>query len=62
MSDNDWNNAVNYAEEIGHKKGLEIGAKKKSAEIARNLLAMGMPPADIAKATGLELAEIEAIK
>ena len=54
MSDNDWNNAVNYAEEIGHKKGVK--------DVARNLLAMGMPPADIAKATGLELAEIEAIK
>ena len=51
MSKNDWNNAVNYAEKKGREKGI--------AEVARNLLAMGMLPVDVSRATGLPETDIE---
>ena len=54
MSDNDWNNAVNYAKELGREESQK--------EIARNLLSMNMSPDDIAKATGLSEVEIASLK
>jgi len=48
-------------EEKGMKKGIEIGKKESSIEIARNLKAMGMDVEMIKKATNLtdeELMEI----
>ncbi|GHT31806.1 hypothetical protein FACS1894214_3400 [Planctomycetales bacterium] len=40
-------------------KGLAEGEAKRSAEVARNLKRMGLKPADIAKATGLSVSDIE---
>lgn len=54
MNENDWKNAINHAEYKGELKSKE--------RIARNLLTMGMPPSDIAKATGLSESEIAALK
>ena len=57
MSENDWNNAVNYARELGMKEGMKEG----QTQIAKNLLAMGMSVGDIAKATGLSVEEVSSI-
>ena len=54
MSDNDWNNAVNYAKELGREESQK--------EIAKNLLSMNMSPGDIAKATGLSEQDIDSLK
>lgn len=54
------------AEERGMKrgveKGLEKGIEKGKMEVARNLIKMGLPAVDIAKATGLDMPEIEKLK
>jgi len=41
------------------QKGLQKGVSQRSVEIAKNLLGMGLPLAQIAEATGLTHAEIE---
>ncbi len=51
----DLNNVVNTAE----RKGRQRGREEERLQIARNLKAMGMNAADIAKATGLTVADIE---
>lgn len=43
----------------GHKEGLVEGLAKGRAEVARNLLNMGMSVDDISKATGISKDEIE---
>ena len=43
----------------GHKEGMEEGLAKGRAEVARNLLNMGMSVEDISKATGISKDEIE---
>ena len=43
----------------GHKEGMEEGLAKGRAEVARNLLSMGMSVEDISKATGISKDEIE---
>ncbi|GHT35732.1 hypothetical protein FACS189427_05700 [Planctomycetales bacterium] len=43
----------------GKAEGLAEGEAKRSAEVARNLKSMGLKPADIAKATGLSIADVE---
>ena len=45
----------------GLTEGLEKGRAEGRAEVARNLMQLGMAVADIAKATGLTIAEIEAL-
>lgn len=50
MNENDWKNVVEFAEYKGELKGLE--------KVAKNLVSMGMPPSDIAKATGLSEEQI----
>ena len=47
--------------EKGMAEGLEKGEAKGRADVARNLKQMGMSPADIAKATGLSIEEIDRI-
>jgi predicted transposase/invertase (TIGR01784 family) len=53
----DFINVLDNKEKEGIKKGIEIGIdrgeQKKSLEIARNLLAMGLEIESIVKATGL---------
>ncbi|GHT19660.1 hypothetical protein FACS1894189_8570 [Planctomycetales bacterium] len=43
----------------GLAEGEAKGKAERSAEVARNLKSMGLKPADIAKATGLSVADIE---
>jgi len=50
-TENDWKNIVEYARKEGERRGVE--------QTARRLRRMGMPPADIAAATGLDVGEIE---
>ena len=50
------------AREEGRQEGREEGKKEEKLEIARGLLGMNMPIADIAKVTGLALSEIELLK
>ena len=54
MNENDWNNAIEFAEYKGELKGKE--------ETAKNLKALGVEPAIIAKATGLPEEQILALK
>jgi predicted transposase/invertase (TIGR01784 family) len=42
----------------GREEGLEQGERAKAVAVARQLLAMGMPAAQISLATGLSEAEI----
>ena len=50
--------AINHATRVGMEKGMEKGIIKT----AQNLIKMGMPIEQIAKATGLSEEEIEKIK
>ncbi len=45
----------------GEKSGIELGAAQKEREIAKNLKSLKLPVEQIKKATGLSLAEIEAL-
>ena len=45
-----------------YQKGMEKGEQNKSIEIARNLLTLGLPDAQIIQATGLSQEEIESLK
>ena len=47
--------------QLAVKKGIQKGEHKKAAEIARNLLDLGLDIAQIAQATGLSPAEIAAL-
>ena len=51
-----------YAEELGIKKGLELGVKQGAQKTARNMLVHGMPPQTVAEITELTLTEVEALK
>ena len=48
--------------EEGRKEGREEGLAEGRSKIAQNLLGMGMAAADIAKATGLPVEEIEKLR
>ena len=54
------------AEILGHTKGLAegkaAGLAEGRAEVAQNLLHLGLPIAQIAEATGLSTAEIETLR
>ena len=52
--------AVYY--ELGTKDGIEIGAKNKSIEIARNLIQMNLKIDDIIKITSLTKEEVVKLK
>jgi predicted transposase/invertase (TIGR01784 family) len=66
----DLKNSIDAAEEEGVAKGLAeglekgeaIGLEKKSIEIARNSLRVGLPVETISQITGLSPEEIEALK
>lgn len=66
MNENDWLNAIDHAEYKGELKGVakgrEEGREEGTIAVATNLLAMGMPVADISKATGLSEDRILALK
>ena len=46
-------------EDIGLKRGLEIGEMKKAEDIACNLIRMGFAPNKIEEATNLSIERIE---
>ena len=50
--------ALNEAE----RKGMQKGEKKKSLEIAKSMMDMGLDKETISKTTGLDLYEIEKVK
>lgn len=51
-----------YARREGIKEGKEEGKKEGKEEIARNMLADNVPPAMIAKYTGLSPEAIQALQ
>ena len=66
MNENDWMNAMAFAEEKGEKKGREEGLETGRAEgreeakleTARNLLKLGVPMETVVQATGLSEKEL----
>jgi predicted transposase/invertase (TIGR01784 family) len=58
----DVKRAVGYSHERGIEKGIERGIEKGKIIIAKNLLELGIPVKDIAKATGLTPEQILLIK
>ena len=54
--------AIDEGVERGKSLGLAEGARQKALETAKNLLNFGLSRENIAKATGLTQAEVEAIK
>ena len=55
-------NVENVLASDNYNKGREKGREEGLASVARNLIAMGMPTADVVKATGLTAGEIEALR
>lgn len=55
----DWFSVMQTAELKGHAKGRAEGQEESARHIALNLKQMGMPLADIVKATGLPESQIE---
>jgi len=45
--------------EIGEQRGIEIGEQQRAEGIARNMLAAGMAPTQIAQLTGLSLDQLQ---
>ena len=56
----DYYSTMDTASKKGYVKGLEKGRAEGRAEVAHNLMQMGMSAADVAKATGLSVEEVEA--
>ena len=54
--------ALTYARERGLKKGIEKGLHKAKLEDARNFLQMGLSIEQVAKGTGLPIAEVKEIQ
>ena len=51
-----------FREMIAYEKGEQSGSAQREQEIARNLIALGLPTEQIIKATGLSAEEIERLK
>ena len=54
--------AEDNGERRGLEQGLKQGLKQRSIEIARNLLGINLPLEQITRATGLTVAEVEALR
>ena len=54
--------AIDEGVERGKSLGLAEGSRQKALETAKNLLNFGLSRENIAKATGLSRAEVEAIQ
>lgn len=55
-------NGMRLAREEGEEEGLKKGVKEGKEEVAAKLLAMGLDPSVILKATGLSETELAALK
>ena len=66
MTENDYRNTIDYARDEGREAGLAEGeAKGKTegkAEVARKMLAAGMPAEQITEFTGLTAEQLAALK
>ena len=58
MNENDYRNTIEYAREAG----LAEGEAKGKAEVARNMLASGMPEEQVMAMTGLTAGQLAALK
>ena len=58
MTENDYRNTIDYARDEGRAEGLAEG----KAEVARNLLASGMPMERVTEFTGLSGEQLEKLK
>jgi predicted transposase/invertase (TIGR01784 family) len=57
-----WRKRAEKAYDKGEQAGVERGSAQREQEIARNLIALGLPTEQIIKATGLSPEEIERLK
>ena len=55
MAYRDIKNSVDTAKREGLAEGIEIGMNQKAQDIAKNMLAMGLPAEQVSKATQLPL-------
>ena len=62
MTENDYRNTIDYARDEGREAGLAEGQAKGKAEVARKMLAAGMPAEQISEFTGLTAEQLEALK
>ena len=70
MTENDYRNTIDYARDEGRQEGREAGlAEGKAegkvegkAEVARKMLAAGMPAEQITEFTGLTAGQLAALK
>ena len=70
MTENDYRNTIDYARDEGRQEGREAGlAEGKAegkvegkAEVARKMLAAGMPVEQITEFTGLSAEQLAALK
>jgi predicted transposase/invertase (TIGR01784 family) len=58
----DWNTSQEISKAMGIEEGIAIGEERARVNIARNLLAIGLPLEQIALSSGLSLKEIEKLK
>ena len=54
-----WKKGREEGRKEGREEGRKEGVKEGRADVARNLLSIGMTLEDIAKVTGLEIQDIE---
>ena len=66
MTENDYRNTIDYARDEGRQEGREAGLAegetKGKAEVARKMLAAGMPAEQITEFTGLTAEQLAALK
>lgn len=62
MTENDYRNTIDYARDEGREAGLAEGETKGKAEVAKKMLAAGMPAEQITEFTGLTAEQLAALK
>ena len=58
MTENDYRNTIDYARDEGRQEGLAEG----KAEVARKMLAAGMPAEQVSEFTGFDAEQLAALK
>ena len=56
------NSFQQYGMEVGREEGLQAGLQAGREEVARKMLAKGMPAEDILELTGLRIEEVRAVQ
>ena len=62
MNENDWKNAINHAAELAAEKAEAKGREEERMKNAKGFLSLGVPAETIAKATGMSLEQVLALK